>query len=72
LLALEADVFEIARVPQGIEVTLQGGSVIDIARAGENPGLNGFGWNTPLPVNSNFDNHILLAQTSRTQPQETE
>ena len=36
LLTLETDVLEIARVPEGVEVALNGGQVVDIANMGEN------------------------------------
>jgi hypothetical protein len=72
LLALEADVLEIAGIPQGIEVTLEGGRVINVARAGKNAGANGFGWNPTIAMNYNFYNYVLLAQTCRAQPQKAE
>ncbi len=54
LLALEADVFEISGIPQGVKVAFQGGRVIDIAGAGKNASPHGFRRDTPVPVDHNL------------------
>ena len=67
LLALEADVFKVAGVPQRVEVAFQGGFVVDVAGAGEDAGLDGFGGNAAVAVDLDLDYQILLAQTRRAQ-----
>jgi hypothetical protein len=54
LLALEADVFEISRIPQGVKVAFQGSRVIDVAGTGENASPHGFRRNAPVPVDHDF------------------
>ena len=63
LLALKPDVLEIVGIPQRIEVAFQGSCVVNVAGTGENPGANGLGGNTPVAVNHNLRNKVLLAQT---------
>ena len=70
LLPFKADVFEIAGIPQGVEVALKAGGVVDIAGVGENPRLHGIGRNAPVAVDHDFSDQILLRPSSRTKKDE--
>ena len=60
LFALKADVFEVAGVPEGVEVALEGGGVIDVADFGEDAGFYGFGGDAAAAVNLDADDEVLL------------
>ena len=62
LFAAEADVFEIAGVPQRVEIALQGGGVVNIAGMGENARLDGFGGNAAVALTLISEITSLCAQ----------
>ena len=61
LLALEADVFKVAGIPESVEVALNGGSVVDVARLGEDAGPDRVGGDAAIAMNVDADDKILLA-----------
>ena len=67
LVALEANVFEIAGVPQRVEIALQGGGVIDVADAGKNARLYGFDRNAAVAVDADADDQISLCGSGQRQ-----
>ena len=60
LLALEADVLEITGVPEGVEVPLDGGGVVDVADFGEDAGFDGVGGNAAVAVDHDANDEVLL------------
>ncbi len=60
LLALEADVFEIAGVPQGVEAALDHRGVVNLAAVDEHTGFNGLCGNPALAVSNDVDDEVLL------------
>ena len=48
VLALDAQVFEIARVPERVEVALDRDRIVGVARMGEHAGENGFLGDAPV------------------------
>src|SRR5215475_4586216 len=63
LLTLEADVLEVSCVPERIEVALQTGGVVDVARFGVNPSLDRLRGNAAVAVDYDFGDHVLLGPT---------
>src|SRR5690349_14682198 len=60
LLALDADVFEVAGIPQGVEVALEPGGVVDIARVGKDASLHRVRGDAAIAVNDNLSDQVLL------------
>ena len=60
LLPQELDVLEIARVPQGVEVALQRGRVVNISGLGENARPDGFGGDAAVAADVDLGNDIVL------------
>jgi hypothetical protein len=61
-LALEADVLEIASVPQRVEVALNSGLIVDVTRMGEDMGANRLRRNTAVAVDFDGTDQILLSE----------
>src|ERR1039458_3227128 len=60
LLTEELDVFEVARVPQGVEVAFQRGGIVNVPGLGEDAGLDGIGGNAAVAADINLRNNIGL------------
>src|SRR5262249_14428062 len=67
LLALKADVFEIACVPQRVEIPLNRGLIVDVAGVGKNPAADGIGRNAAVAVNDDLGGYGLLRRKSSTE-----
>ena len=61
LLALDTNVFEVAGVPQGIEVALQGGLIVNVAFLGEDSGFYGVYRNATVPLYDDSGNDVFLS-----------
>jgi hypothetical protein len=60
LLALHADVLEVAGVPQGVEVAFQRGLIVNISWAGKDTGPNRICGNAAVAVDFNCCDDVLL------------
>jgi hypothetical protein len=74
LLALEPDVLEIVRIPQRVEIPLDCGLIVNVARTRKDAGSNGVGWDAAVAPNVNRRDDVLLSQSkgaeeNQTQPQ---
>ena len=65
LLPFEADVFEVAGIPQGVEITLDCSLIVHIPGLGEDSGFDGIDRNAAVAVNPNVGDQILLAEARR-------
>jgi hypothetical protein len=63
LLALEADVFEVAGVPESVEVALEGGGVVDVANFAEDAGSDGVSGDAAVAVDLDADDEVSLAES---------
>lgn len=59
-LALETDVLEKTCIPQGIEVTLDGSLIVNVARVSEDMGKNDVFWDAAVPMDFDCSNYVLL------------
>jgi hypothetical protein len=64
-LPLDAQVVEIAGVPQRIEVAFQGRLIVNVAGAGEHAGLDSVRRDSAVPVNLDRSNHVVLLCRTR-------
>src|SRR6266851_1511404 len=60
LLPEDLDIFEVACVPQRVEVALQAGWVVDVPGMSKNARPNGIGGNTAVALNVNFRDYVGL------------
>src|ERR1700683_2215230 len=60
LFAKELDVFEVARIPQRIEIAFQRSGIVDVSRLGEDARPDGVGGNAPVAGWNNLRNHVRL------------
>src|SRR6266851_1749559 len=60
LLPEDLDIFEVACVPQRVEVALQAGWVVDVPGMSKNARPNGIGGNTAVDLNVNFRDYVGL------------
>ena len=67
LLALKTDVLEVSRVPQGVEIALESGGVVDVSGMGENARLDGFGGDAAIAVDPDLADDLLLGPAARTE-----
>jgi hypothetical protein len=67
LLALEPDVLEIVRIPQRVEIPLDCGLIVNVARARKDASSNGVGWDAAVAPNVNRGNDVLLSQSNGAQ-----
>ena len=63
LFTLKANVLEVAGVPKGVEVALDGGGVVDITDFAENAGFNCIRRDAAVAMDNDADNQVLLAKT---------
>ena len=70
LLALEAYVLKVVRVPEGVEVALDGGVVIHVADLGEDASPDRIGGNAAVAVDNDANHQILLADDGDDQQQQ--
>jgi len=62
LLALKADVFKLAGIPEGVEIAFQRRRVVDVAHLGEDTGSDSFGGDAAVAVHLDADDQVLLAK----------
>jgi hypothetical protein len=65
LFALKSDVLIVARVPESVEVALDGGGIVNVAGLAEDARLDRFGRNAAVAVDNNAYDEILLADNRR-------
>src|SRR5208337_1463683 len=70
LFAFKTDVLKVARVPQRIEVTFDGGGVVDVAYLAEDPRLDRVRRDAAVAVDRDADDQVLLADNRRSHQQE--
>jgi hypothetical protein len=58
VLALDAQILEIARVPERVEVALDGNRIVSIAGMGEHPGQDGFLGDAPVADDPDLVNRV--------------
>jgi hypothetical protein len=59
-LSFKSDVFEIVRVPKGVEVTLYGRLIVNIARAGKDVRADGICRHAAIAMDLNFTDYVGL------------
>jgi len=69
--ALKANVFEVAGIPQRVEIALDRRLVIDIPRAREDVGTDGFCGNATVPVDLNGAHDVGLLLSKQRGRQDT-
>src|SRR5579862_8210447 len=65
LLTGKAYVLKVARVPQRVEVALQGGRIVNITGLGKNAGADRFGGNAAVAADIDLRNNIVLSSGQR-------
>src|SRR5271156_324218 len=60
LLAVEADIFEVSRIPQCVEIALQRGGIENIPRMSKDPRLDGLRRNPAIAGNVDLRNDVAL------------
>ena len=73
--ARKLDVFEVAGIPERVEVAFQGGRVVNVSSFGKNAGADRVGGNAPVPVTliseiTSVCPHAELATTTSKQGQD--
>jgi hypothetical protein len=58
--ALEANVLEEPGIPKGIEITFNGGLIVDVSGLGEDVRTHDIGGHRAIAVDLNFRNHVGL------------
>jgi hypothetical protein len=61
LLSFKTNIFEVAGIPQRVEVTLDRSLIVDISGVGEDSCFDRFSRNAAITVNSYVGNYILLS-----------
>jgi hypothetical protein len=69
LFALEADIVEIAGIPQRVEVAFQGSLVVNVACLGKETGADGLGRDAAVTVNDDVVNEVALSQSRNGAPE---
>jgi hypothetical protein len=77
LLALKADVLKVACIPESVEISFDGGGVIDVAGFAEDASPDRVGRDAAIAVDNDGNDEILLAdnrsrQQQKRQPDEQE
>ena len=69
LFALKTDVLKVAGVPECVEVTFDGGGVVDVSGFAEDASLDGVGRNATVAVHLDGDDEVLLPNDGDSQEQ---
>jgi hypothetical protein len=60
LFPAKPDILEITRIPQRVEIALQRGGIVNVARVGEDARLNRLGWNSAVSLDVDLGNDVGL------------